>query len=134
MRNYAAVPHDYFFEMLDLNDEEFGRLIRALLIYSMDGVECDLPGNERFFWRRVVNRENGLQEHYNALLKKRSEAGKKGAQARWENDRMANDSKDGNVKEEVEDKDKEKDKVYSLPSEDGMRAMYGSLERWEVGL
>lgn len=112
-RTYAAVPHEYYDEMAELTDEEFGRLIRALLWYSMEGEEVDLPGNERYFWRRVVNREQGLQQHYEELAAVRSEAGKKGALARWGNGKMANDSKYGYVKDK--DKDKDKDKVNSSP-------------------
>ena len=110
-RNYAALPHEYWDEMADLTDEEWGRLTRALLWYSISGEEGDLPGNERFFWRRVVNRENGLQQHYEDVSALRSEAGKKGAASRWgnreQNGKMANESKNGYVK----DKDKAKDKV-----------------------
>ena len=110
-RNYAALPHEYWDEMAELTDEEWGRLTRALLRYSMFGEESDLPGNERFFWRRVVNREDGLQQHYEDLAAIRSEAGKKGAAARWEqNGKMANDSKNGYVKDKVKAKDKDKDK------------------------
>lgn len=98
-RTYAAVPYEYYEEMDELTDEEFGRLIRALLRYSMTGEERDLPGSERYFWRRVVNRELGLQQHYEDLSTARSAAGKKGAAARWgEHGKMANDSKNGYVK------------------------------------
>lgn len=111
-RAYAAVPYEYFEEMADLTDEEFGRLMRALVWYSMTGEERELPGNERFFWRRVVNRELGLQQHYEEVSNVRSEAGKKGAAARWgEHGKMANAGKNGYVK----DKDKVKDKVHSSP-------------------
>lgn len=117
MRNYAALPHEYMDEMAELTDEEWGRLTRALLWYSISGEETDLPGNERFFWRRVVNRENGLQQHYEDLSALRSEAGKKGAASRWGNQepngKMANDSKNGYVKDKVKVKDK--DKVDSSP-------------------
>ena len=114
-RNYAAVPHEYYEEMAELTDEEFGRLIRALLRYSMEGTESDLPGNERFFWRRVVNRELGLQQHYEDLAAVRSEAGKKGALARWGNGKIANDSKNGYVKDEVKVHVQDKDKTKSSP-------------------
>lgn len=110
MRNYAAVPHEYLDEMEELTDEEFGRLVRALLRYSMTGEESDLPGSERYFWRRVVNRELGLQQHYEDLSAARSEAGKRGAAARWGiYGKMANDGKNGYVK------DKDKVNVNSSP-------------------
>lgn len=108
-RNYAALPHEYMDEMAELTDEEWGRLTRALLWYSISGEETDLTGNERFFWRRVVNRENGLQQHYEDVSAQRSAAGKRGAASRWGNratdGKMANDSKNSYV----EDKDNVKD-------------------------
>jgi len=82
-RNYTALPHEYLEEMSGLSDEEWGRLTRGLLHYSITGEEPVLSGNERFFWIRVRNRETGLQQHYQELAVKRSRAGKKGASARW---------------------------------------------------
>lgn len=86
MRNYAALPHEYMDEMADLTDEEWGRLTRALLRYSITGEETDLPGNERFFWRRVVNREQRYQKSFQEQDERRSEAARKAAQARWQRD------------------------------------------------
>lgn len=88
-RNYAALPHEYWDEMSDLTDGEFGRLVRALLYYSMTGEETALAGNERFFWKRVVNRERGLQQHYEEVAAKRRRAGKKGAASRWGGEQAA---------------------------------------------
>lgn len=118
-RNYAALPHEYLDEMAELTDEEWGRLTRALLRYSATGEESVLTGNERFFWRRVVNREQGLQQHYEEIAAKRSEAGKKGMASRWGG--ITNDNKNNEVKVQDKVKDKDKDKVYSLPSTDGKR-------------
>lgn len=85
MRDYAAVPHEYYEEMADLTDEEWGRLIRALLRYSIHGEETQLTGNERFFYRRVINREHRYQSSFEDTIRKLSEAGKKGAEKRWGN-------------------------------------------------
>lgn len=82
-RNYAALPHEYWEEMADLTDEEWGRLTRALLHYSMTGEECALSGNERFFWRRVVNREHRFQVSFQEMDQRRSESARKAAMARW---------------------------------------------------
>lgn len=82
-RNYAALSHEYLEEMADLNDAEFGRLARALLKYSMTGEVVELPGNERFCFRRVRSHEDRHQASYAELSEKRSEAGRKGALSRW---------------------------------------------------
>lgn len=57
-RNYAALPYDYLEEMAALNDAEFGRLTRALLVYSMTGEPIALCGNERFYAKRVMAQED----------------------------------------------------------------------------
>lgn len=94
-RDYTAVPWEYLDEMDELTDEEFGRLIRALLRYSRNGEVISPSGNERFYVKRVMNREDRYQENYGDLSDVRSEAGKKGANARWNGKNMANDSKNG---------------------------------------
>lgn len=84
-RNYAALPYDYLEEMEALNDAEFGRLTRALLAYSMTGEQIALCGNERFYAKRVMSQEDRFKASYEEVSVVRSEAGKAGAAARWQN-------------------------------------------------
>lgn len=84
-RNYAALPFDYLKEMEALNDAEFGRLTRALLVYSMTGEKIALCGNERFYANRVMAQEDRFKASYVEISDARSEAGKAGAAARWQN-------------------------------------------------
>lgn len=84
-RNYAALPYDYLEEMDALNDAEFGRLTRALLVYSMTGEQMALCGNERFFVKRMMAQEDRFKASYDDIATTRSEAGKAGAAARWQN-------------------------------------------------
>ena len=84
-RNYAALPYDYLEEMEALNDAEFGRLTRALLAYSMTGEQIALCGNERFYAKRVMSQEDRFKASYEEASVVRSEAGKAGAAARWQN-------------------------------------------------
>ena len=81
-RNYAALPHEYLEEMSALSDEEFGRLIRALLQYSATGQIPELTGAERILLPRVKMQEDRYRANYAELSEARSEAGKKGAQAK----------------------------------------------------
>lgn len=83
VRSYTALPHEYLEEMQELSDAEYGRLVRALQKYSMFGEMDKLSGNERFFIKRVCNREDRYQTEFAELARKKSEAGKKGAQSRW---------------------------------------------------
>ena len=84
-RNYAALPYEYLEEMEALNDAEFGRLTRALLAYSMTGEQIALCGNERFYAKRVMSQEDRYKASYEDVSTARSEAGKAGAAARWQN-------------------------------------------------
>lgn len=92
-RDYTAVPWEYLDEMEELTDEEFGRLIRQLLRYSRSGEAFSPSGNERFYIKRVQNREIRYQDNYSDLSDIRSDAGKKGANSRWNGKTMANDGK-----------------------------------------
>lgn len=89
-RDYTAVPHEYLEEMDYLSDAEFGRLIRALLSYSMTGEEKELSGGERAHWKRVRNRENRYQESFENNEKVKTERAKNAANARWSNAKNAN--------------------------------------------
>ena len=67
-----------------LNDEEVGRLVRALLEYQRTGQYPVLPGNERFLFhscKAQIDRDN---EKYRETVSSRSNAGKKGALSRWQ--------------------------------------------------
>lgn len=107
-RNYAALPYDYLEEMAALNDAEFGRLTRALLIYSMTGEPIALCGNERFYAKRVMAQEDRFRASYDSQVASLSERGKAGAKARWENAKkaqaclsIASNAKDGNTETET---------------------------------
>ena len=87
--NYCAVPHIYLDECAVLTDEEFGRLMRALLRYSSAGEAIDLDGNERFFARRMMVQEDVFNEHYETVRKRRLESAKLAARMRWHSDEDA---------------------------------------------
>ncbi len=81
-RNYAPLPHDYLEEMAPLDDAEFGRLCRALLRYSRDGVQEELTGIERILWPRAKSQEDRFQASYDAAVEQKRQAGKKSAEVR----------------------------------------------------
>ena len=127
-RNYAALPYEYLEEMEALNDAEFGRLTRALLTYSMTGEQIALCGNERFYAKRVMSQEDRYKASYEDVSTARSEAGKAGAAARWQNGKrifvngknskaIPANGKNGNT----ETKTKTKTETDTLPSDDGKR-------------
>lgn len=81
-RNYAALPHDYLEEMELLSDEEFGRLCRALLLYSRDGEPPSLSGSERLLWPRAKAQEDRFQASYEATIEQKRQAGRRSAEVR----------------------------------------------------
>ena len=88
-REYTAIPHEYLEEMDCLSDAEFGRLIRALLAYSMTGEEQTLSGGEKAHWKRVRNRENRYRESFDNQDKVKTDRAKTAASARWSNAKNA---------------------------------------------
>ena len=72
-REYVPVPIEYLEEMEPLSDENFGRLIRALLRYGRDGTLIDLDGDCRFYAVRVMNKD----DHYAARAEEEEEKANK---------------------------------------------------------
>ena len=92
-RNYAALFHEYLDEMADLTDAEFGRLARALLVYSRTGEFPALNGNERLFKRRVIMQEDRAQENYVQVVEKNRANGQLGGRPRKPTETQRNPEK-----------------------------------------
>lgn len=102
-----------------LNDAEFGRLIRAALSYKATGVEVELMGREELLWDGMKLEIDRDDKSYSSIVRARSEAGKKGASARWNDNSKNGKSHSANGKngqEEEEDKEEDKDKEYIPPN------------------
>ena len=82
-RTYAALPFEYLDTLAALSDAQFGKLMRWLLRYAATGEYGALSGQAAIFRESVRVNEDRFRDSYEALAQKRSEAGKKGAQARW---------------------------------------------------
>lgn len=114
MAKYLKIYTDAEQKYQKLSDAEFGRLIRAGLHYKETGEEIELTGRESLLWDGLkldIDRDN---EKYDSLCTTRSEAGKRGAAARWQNNGKNGKSylpygKNG------QDKDEDKDKDYIPP-------------------
>lgn len=114
---YIKVFVDYLDAIEPLGDAERGRLFTALLEYGRTGVAPQLDGDERFLFplmRAQIDRDKASLEAESSAF---SEAGKKGAKARWQGhkkDGLDSQAKPGHKKDgqdgKEEDKDKDKDK------------------------
>ena len=92
-RNYAARFREYLDLMADLTDAEFGRLARALLVYSRTGEFPALNGNERLFKRRVIMQEDRAQENYVQVVEKNRANGQLGGRPRKPTETQRNPEK-----------------------------------------
>lgn len=91
-RNYLCVPFEYFLhDAADLTDAEFGRLVRGMYRYFTTGEAIAPEGNERFFIKGAMADQDNFRRKYEEVSQKRREAGKKGANNRWQG--IANASK-----------------------------------------
>ena len=77
-REYTPIPFEFLEELDGLSDEEYGRLIRAMQAYSIDGTEPDFEGVERLFWKRCRNTIDRFCESYEKRNKSNAENGAKG--------------------------------------------------------
>lgn len=123
---YLKVFVDYLDAIEPLSDAERGRLFTALLEYGRTGVAPQLGGNERFLFpmmKAQIDRDKATMEAESSTF---SEAGKKGAKARWQGykkdslDSQAkpgykNDGLDGKEEDKDKEEDKEEDKDKNIP-------------------
>ena len=79
---YMQVPFEYLAEMQELTDEEFGRLIRAGLVYHTTKEVPVLSGNERFLWGRVKSVIDNACDRFAEVSEKRKAAGSMGGRAK----------------------------------------------------
>ena len=83
-RSYVALPYEYREELSVLSDAALGKLVRALMEYSLFGVEPqDLPKTARMFWPRLRSREDRYQAQFAAQAERYSSRARKAAEARW---------------------------------------------------
>lgn len=137
-RTYFKAYHDLLEQLAPYNDAECGRLFRACLEYSRDGTEPELTGNERFIWPSMKAMIDRSVKDYTEICEARAEAGKKGAEARWQkNSKMANailpygkNGKNGEEKrdkrEEIREKKEEEENNTRAPARE--RHKYGEYK------
>ena len=107
---YIKLFIDYLDAIEPLGDAERGRLFTSLLVYARTGEAPQLGGNERFLFpmmRAQIDRDNSAMD---SLSDARSEAGRKGAEAKQANARFAKQNKQMQDLPSKTSKDKDKDK------------------------
>lgn len=124
-----SVPHlkawgNWLTMYQDLNDTQFGQLMRAAIGYVCAGEEPSIDGWDKevklsFHWLRPTLDNN--RENYLDLSSKNSENGKKGADARWgkHGERHLNDS-ERQEEEREEDQRNKKEVQREITQEKGV--------------
>ena len=115
-REYICLYHSYRDAIQALDDAERGRLLTAMLEYTLTGDAGNLRGNERFVFPLIksqIDRDNGK---YEEICKKRAQSGKIGGRpAKQKKANAFSESKTSQDKgeyegeEEYQDKDEDKE-------------------------
>ena len=80
-RDYVCLYHSYLDAIQALGDAERGRLLTAMLEYSLSGATGHLSGNERFIWPLVKAQIDRDAEKYDKKCQINAENGSKRTQA-----------------------------------------------------
>ena len=85
--------------MDELTDEEFGQFIRAYADYVENGIEPGFPDRSmRMMWKTIKSFDEANQHKYSLTVEARRDAGRKGAEKRWNQDSKAMDANSKNSK------------------------------------
>ena len=112
-RDYVCLYHSYLDAIQALGDAERGRLLTAMLEYSLTGATGHLGGNERFIFPIVKAQIDRDKAKYEETCRRRSESGKLGGRPEKQDKAIAfSESKksQGKGKGKGEGKGKEEDK------------------------
>lgn len=86
-REYTPLPFEYLEDMERLTDEEFGRLLRALIRYARDRVPIELEGPAGFYSNIVMHKDDRYALSFEEDRQKaeaRSDHARKAAISRYE--------------------------------------------------
>ena len=77
----------------ELTDQQAGKLFKAIVEYAATGIPPDLKGIVKVSFAPIKRAMDYNFDRYEAVKAKRAEAGRKGAESRWNGKSIANDSK-----------------------------------------
>lgn len=109
-KEYICLYHSYRDAIQALDDAERGRLLTAMLEYTLTGDAGNLRGNERFVFPLIKSQIDRDNAKYQETCKKNRENGKAGAKASNRQRPPANAPQDkGECKDEYEEEGENKD-------------------------
>ena len=131
-KEYICLYHSYRDAIQALDDAERGRLLTAMLEYTLTGDAGNLRGNERFVFPLIksqIDRDNGK---YEEICKKRAQSGKIGGRpAKQKKANAFSESKTSQDKGEYEGEEEYQDKDENENKEEEKREGEGDCKEKE---
>lgn len=78
--NYTPLPDEFLEEMEELSDAEYGRLVRWAQKYHLTGEKDKLPGNERFYAKRIQMQI----DRFSSAYQEKCDKARQSARMRWD--------------------------------------------------
>lgn len=98
-RTSMIILLEHVHAMDELTDEEFGQFIRAYADYVESGIEPGFSDRSmRMMWKTIRSFDEANQHKYSLTVEARREAGRKGAEKRWNQDGKTMDANGKNSK------------------------------------
>ena len=131
-KEYICLYHSYRDAIQALDDAERGRLLTAMLEYTLTGEAGDLRGNERFVFPLIKSQIDRDNAKYQEICKKNRENGKAGAKASNRQRPPANAPQDkGEYKDQYEEEGENKDENENENKEEEKREEEGECKEKE---
>ena len=131
-KEYICLYHSYLDAIQALDDAERGRLLTAMLEYTLTGDAGNLRGNERFVFPLIksqIDRDNGK---YEEICKKRAQSGKIGGRpAKQKKANAFSESKTSQDKGEYQGEEEYQDKDENENKEEEKREGEGECKEKE---
>ena len=86
-REYVCLYHSYLDAIEALGDAERGRLMTAMLEYSLRGAAGELSGNEQYIWPLVRAQIDRDAQQYEKTCRRNVANGKRGGRPKTEENR-----------------------------------------------
>ena len=111
-RAYFCAYYSYLDLLRELTDEEVGRLMRAVFIYAVDGMELDLPPVERMAFLAISGQIERDTKRYEKICEKNRENALMRSQAVAANEKEKEKEKNNSI-DKANESDNEKPAYYA---------------------
>lgn len=134
-REYVCLYHSYLDAIQALGDAERGRLMTAMLEYSLRGAAGELSGNEQYIWPLIKAQIDRDAQQYENTCRKNAENGKKGGRPKTDQNPkkplgfLETQKSQGKGKDKGKEEGKGDDPPYDPPAGDAFAAFAAGNRR-----